>query len=394
MDPDNSAKRDLEQPVDHANEKKAKTKTGENMPETYVEGFHSEDVISKMKYRRLTPCVTKAGEPMHVSILSFGASSLGGCFRETDDQEGINVVHAALKGGMNLIDTAPWYGHGHSETVLGKALKGVPRQAYYMHTKCGRYEADVEKMFDFSAQRTTRSIQESLERLGCGYLDCVQVHDPEYAESVDIIVNETLPALEKARDAGLIRMIGLTGFPLSLHREILQRSKVKIDTCLLYCHYSLNDTSLLDDLLPFLNEKRVGCINASPISMGLLSRRGPPSWHPAPALIKETCRNAVEYCNQRDVDISKLAIDFTLREKSIPTTLVSTASLKRIDANLQAAYHVGQLSPHEERTLGEIREKFFIPLKNASWEGIEVEKYREMLAAAKSGEKVGTLSTR
>ena len=105
------------------------------------------------------------GDPLgrKVSILSLGASSFGSVFRETDDEESIQVVHTALKSGMlrrwemaepvrcthiaeivktgiNVIDTAAWYGFGKSERVLGKALADVPRQAYYINTKCGRYE--------------------------------------------------------------------------------------------------------------------------------------------------------------------------------------------------------------------------------------------------------------
>ena len=92
------------------------------LPSTFVEGFHDAEVVKKMVYRPL------GGETgLTVSALSLGASSLGSAFRETDEGESIAVVHEALKSGINLIDTAPWYGHGKSETVLGKALKGIPR---------------------------------------------------------------------------------------------------------------------------------------------------------------------------------------------------------------------------------------------------------------------------
>ena len=100
---------------------------------------------------------------------------------------------------MNVIDTAPWYGNGKSEEMLGKALQGIPRQvtasfqlllteqstdwcfrsttceqAYYLHTKVGRYEPDIERMFDFTAERVIRSVEESLARLRLDYIDCIQ----------------------------------------------------------------------------------------------------------------------------------------------------------------------------------------------------------------------------
>ena len=80
-----------------------------------------------------------------------------------------------VKAGINYIDTAPWYGQGRSEEVLGRALRQVPRQAYYLATKVGRYELEVGGMFDFSKERVTRSVSESLERLGVEYLDLIQV---------------------------------------------------------------------------------------------------------------------------------------------------------------------------------------------------------------------------
>lgn len=81
----------------------------------------------------------------------------------------------ALRKGINYLDTAPFYGQGRSEEVLGKALKDVPRQAYYVATKVARYENDYARMFDHSAEKTRESVEKSLKLLGVGYLDVVQV---------------------------------------------------------------------------------------------------------------------------------------------------------------------------------------------------------------------------
>ena len=81
--------------------------------------------------------------------------------------------------------------------------------------------------------------------------------------------------------------------------------------------------------MDYLASKNMGLINASPISMGLLSHRGPPVWHPAQAAVKEACLAAAKYCESQDVNISTLAMHFTLAHPKITTTLVSTASLKR-----------------------------------------------------------------
>ncbi|CAH3024773.1 unnamed protein product [Porites evermanni] len=336
------------------------------LPPTYVEGFHDLEAVKKMKYQPLG----RTG--MDVSKLSFGASSLGSVFRETNELESIKVVHHAIKSGINYIDVAPWYGHGKAETVLGKALKDVPRQAYYIATKVCRYEPEVQKMFDFSAERTLQSVDESLSHLGLDYIDVIQVHDMEFAPSLDIVINETLPALQKLKDSGKVKFIGITGYPLENFRTVLEKSTIHIDTVLTYCRCTMHDTGLLD-YMQFFKEHGVGVVNASPISMGLLSSRGPPAWHPASETIRSKCKEAAEFCQAEGVDISKLALYFTLDVNNIPTTLVSTASIGNLQKNIDA---VSQKLTNSERTLLEyIMDFFFRTSGNLSWEGVEVRKY-------------------
>src|SRR3954447_14225837 len=124
---------------------------------------------------------------LSVSLLGFGASSLGGVFRQTDDGESIRTVHTALDLGINLIDVSPYYGATRAEAVLGKALREIKRDRYYLATKVGQYG---EGEFDFSAERVTRSFDESCARLGVDYVDLLQCHDIEFA-SIDQIVDET-----------------------------------------------------------------------------------------------------------------------------------------------------------------------------------------------------------
>lgn len=91
-------------------------------------------------------------------------------------EEAIKTIQAAIRSGVNYIDTAPWYGQRESEQVLGRALKDVPREAYYIATKVGRYELELSKQFDFSARKTRDSIDASLTRLGLTYVDLIQVY--------------------------------------------------------------------------------------------------------------------------------------------------------------------------------------------------------------------------
>src|SRR5260370_5441890 len=242
-----------------------------------------------MEYRKLG----KTG--WEVSVLGYGASPLGGVFGKINDKQGIRTVHTAIDLGINFIDVSPYYGLTKAETVLGKALAALPRDGYILATKVGRYGADE---FDFSAARVTASVDESLRRLQVDYIDLIQCHDIEFG-SLDQGVHETLPALRKVREQGKVRFIGITGYPLRIFRSVLERTEV--DTILSYCRYSLNDTAL-EELSPYLQQKEVGIISASPLSMGLLTERGAPSWHPPPEALNAASARAAQHCRGKRID--------------------------------------------------------------------------------------------
>jgi L-galactose dehydrogenase len=280
-----------------------------------------------MHYRRLG----RTG--LDVSVLSFGASSLGGVFRATDDSESIRAVRTALDLGINFLDVSPYYGATRAESVLGRALSGVPRESYVLATKVGQYG---EGEFDFSAARVTRSLDESCSRLGTEVIDLLQCHDIEFAD-LNQIVDETLPALVKLREAGRIRHIGITGLPLKVFRAVLDRTPPGIvETILSFCRYELNDTALAD-LVPYFHGKDIGVINASPTGMGLLTERGIPSWHPAPPAMVAAARRAVDYCKSVGADIVKLAVQFCVAHPGIATTLVGSASAANVRKNIAYA---------------------------------------------------------
>ena len=275
-----------------------------------------------MEYRTLG----KTG--LKVSALSFGASSLGGVFKPVDESVAIRTVHTALESGINFIDVSPFYGYTKAETVLGKALKGIPRDRYFLATKVGRY-GDAE--FDFSAKRSAASVDESLERLGIDHIDIIQSHDNEYGD-LNQVINETIPALRQIQKQGKARFVGVTGYPLKIFRTIL--SSTEVDTILSYNHYSLNDVTL-GGLLPWLRQKGVGIINASPVSQGLLTNHELPAWHPAPEDVRKACAEAAAYCRSQGTDIAKLAMQFSLSNPEIQTTLVGTADPANIEKNVK-----------------------------------------------------------
>lgn len=257
-----------------------------------------------MKYRSL------GTTGMRLSILGMGGSGYGNVYGKYDEQEAIDGIKFAIDKGINYIDSAPWYGQGVSESFLGKALKHVPRNRFFIGTKVGRYEQDVHKMFDFSAKKVQQGALESVQRLQLNYIDLLQIHDIEFAPSLDLIVNETLPALEELRTQGVCRFVGITGYPLGPLREVVERSKVKISSVLSYSRLTLSDSSLVNDF-EFYKSHGVGIINASPVGMGLLTHAGVQPWHPATEEIKRACKSAIAYCDAQGVDIAKLTTNFS-----------------------------------------------------------------------------------
>lgn len=271
---------------------------------------------------------------MRLSQLGFGASSLGGVFRGIRESEGIEAVLAAIEGGINFIDVSPYYGHLKAETVLGKALQQLPRDGYYLSTKVGRYGKDGVNLWDYSARRAQESVYESMERLHIDHIDLINVHDVEFAD-LHQVVEETLPALVELRDQGVVGHVGITDLqPENLRWVVEHSAPGTVESVLNFCHYCLND-DLLVDYLDFFEERGIGVINASPFSMGLLSTRGAPDWHPAPQALKEACARAAAYCQQKGYPIDKLAVQYaTSLNPRIATTLFSSASPANVKKNI------------------------------------------------------------
>ena len=297
---------------------------------------------------------------MEVSLLSFGASSLGGVFHDFDEKRGIEAVHTALDLGINFIDVSPYYGFYKAEQVLGKALKGLDRSSYYLSTKVGRYGERGVKTWDYSAPRAIESVHESLERLNIDYIDLVNVHDVEFADPRQVM-EETLPALDELVDSGLVRFVGITGLPVALLRQITEDSTIGFDSILNFCHYCLNDDALADDI-PYYKSMDIGIINASPLSMGLLSERGAPAWHPAPEELKHCCQKAARHCKSKGYRIEQLAIKYATSHPDIATTLVSTTNPDNIRRNVEWT-----LAPQNDKLLLEVLE-ILEPVKRVSWQ--------------------------
>ncbi|MGC4043965.1 MAG: aldo/keto reductase, partial [Armatimonas sp.] len=251
---------------------------------------------------------------------------MGGVYGPITQDQADRTVRAALESGINFFDVSPYY--GNAEEVLGRALKGIPRDSYTLGTKLGRYGP---RNFDFSPERAKASIEESLGKLGTDYLDIILCHDIEFVDRGPVI-EETIPTLRGVQEAGKVRLVGVSGLPLSIFTEVL--AQTELDVILSYCHNSLNDDSLLD-LLPELEERGVGIIGASPLSMGLLTDGEPPVWHPAPPALKEAAARAAEHCRSQEKSLAALALGYALRLPGPATMLVGIASEEQVAQNVR-----------------------------------------------------------
>jgi D-threo-aldose 1-dehydrogenase len=143
---------------------------------------------------------------LHVSLLGFGAAPLANLFRAVPESEAYDTVYAALEQGVTYFDTAPAYGAGLSETRLGVALSGVPRDRLTISTKVGRwFKPDGERVTDYSRDGVLRSLEASLARLKMDYVDIVHIHDADhhYQEAIE----EAYPTLDDLRSQGVIRAV-------------------------------------------------------------------------------------------------------------------------------------------------------------------------------------------
>jgi aryl-alcohol dehydrogenase-like predicted oxidoreductase len=273
---------------------------------------------------------------LQVSILSFGASSLGGVFHAVEDADAIRAVHAALDLGINYFDVAPAYGGTRSETVLGKALRGIPRDRYFLSTKIGKYtnpEKYGDDTLDYSRERTRRSINESAARLGTDCFDIIHIHDIEYEgrRHTEWALTEGFEAVAELKAEGRIGAVSFGIYPMDLWHRIL--TTLPVDAGLVHNHYSLHDTRMLE-LLPLAKERGIGLINASPFGSGLLTDRGPADWHPANAEQRAVFKQAADFCAARGTSLSKLALQFSSQHSGITTTMFSSASADSVRRNV------------------------------------------------------------
>ena len=218
--------------------------------------------------------------------------------------------------------------------------------------RSGRYDLGH---FDFSARRVAESIDVSLHRLRTDHLDIVLCHDVEFVP-LRQIVDETLPALEKVRQSGKVGCIGFSGYPQKIFRVLCEQARV--DCVLNYNQYTLQNTRFADETIPLLEAKGIGVMNAGPFSARLLTDAPLPAWLKEPENVKAAARQAAELCRSRGTPLAKLAVQFSLANPAIATTIAGSANPRNVRGWAEWA-----AAPIDEELLRDVQ-AIFAPVKN------------------------------
>jgi len=279
-----------------------------------------------------------------VTELGFGSAPIGNLFTALTDATATDAVDTAWRCGIRYFDTAPQYGHGLAERRLGAALAARPRDEFVVSTKVGRLVVpnttgrsmaevfaipdDTALHRDYSADGVRRSLDASLQRLGLDRVDIVLVHDPD--DFVDQAIGETIPALVRLRDEGVIGAVGVGMNQWQAPLRMVEQTDV--DVVMIAGRWTLIDRSAAP-LLAACRERGVGVLAAAPYNSGLLATDEPRAdatfdYQPADRQKVELARGYAALAAQHGVTLPELAVQFPLRD---PATTAVVAGMRTPD---------------------------------------------------------------
>ena len=299
----------------------------------------------------------------NISNIAYGCATLANIYNPLTDNKSNDIIDFCIKNGINYFDVAPFYGGGLAEQRLGKALNSTNRDALFIATKVGRYtnEESVSGAggyFDFSPSRIEESIKNSMKNIGINYIDLLQCHDIEHV-TTDTILN-ALPILEHFKNIGYINAIGINSYPIQPLIDVIENTQIKIDSVGTYAHFTLINNSL-NNYIPYFQNKNIKIINSSPLSMGLLTEKGPPNWHPASETMLNIVSEIKTLCNSKNENISDIAMKYSLNNEDILTTISGGNSVDEIMNNINS------LNSTLDGNLMKEIEIISEPIKNKLW---------------------------
>ena len=326
-----------------------------------------------------------ANTDLELPVVTFGAWAIGGLFwGGTDDDQAVEAIHAAIDSGIDAIDTAPIYGCGHSEVIVGRAIRGR-RDRLKVLTKLGLRWDSTEGEFHFtfpkpgggevvcyknvSAGSIVHECEQSLKRLGTDFIDLYQVHWPSDSASAE----ETMGALVKLREQGKIRAIGASNYDGAQLADALRFGPIASNQI----KYNLLQRDIEADPLPLCRQRNVGVICYSPMCLGLLTGRigmdrtfnetdirckHPWYQHAARRRVLAALEEVRPIAEAHNATLGQLAVAWVLAQPGITTALVGARNADQARQN--ALSGEVRLAPAEVQTirgvfenLGDLEEK-------------------------------------
>lgn len=308
-----------------------------------------------MEYRTL------GNSPVQASAVTFGAWAIGGwMWGGSDRADAIEAIRASFDEGVTSIDTAPIYGQGHSEVLVGEAIKGIPREKVQLLTKFGMRwdtrqgdfafhttdnDGNPLDVFKYAAKESViRECEDSLRRLGTDNIDLLQIHWPDKTTPV----SETMEALEILLQQGKIRAAGVSNYSAELLKEARQTLAVASDQV----PYSMVERSIEKELVPYCLETGTSIIAYSPLQRGLLTGKIKPDHVFAPGDHRpgtlfyrpENIRRINAFLDKirplagdKGVSLSQLVIRWTIDRPGITVALAGARNAAQAVENARAA---------------------------------------------------------
>lgn len=297
---------------------------------------------------------------LQLSVVTFGAWAIGGwMWGGTDIKEADEAIHAAYHEGITSFDTAPVYGQGLSEEIVGRALKAYPRDKVQILTKYGmrwdlekgefaflskNNEGREIKIYKYAAKESViKECEDSLRRLQTDYIDLYQIHWPDSTTPVE----ETMEAVQRLIEQGKVRYAGVCNYSV----ELLRRAHAAIDLASDQVPYSMVRRDIEKDVVPYCLEHQLGILAYSPLQRGLLTGKYQPDHAfregdtrpDTPYFKPENIRRINAFLDRikpiaqdRGVTLSQLVVRWTVQQPGITVALVGARNAQQAKENARA----------------------------------------------------------
>ena len=281
---------------------------------------------------------------LSVSVVGLGTWAMGNDFwGRVDDDQSVRAIQEAIDNGINLIDTAPAYGAGHAEKVVGKAIHGR-RDEVVVATKVGIIRTEDDFIRNLKPESMEREIDDSLRRLGVDTIDLYQIHWPD----PDTPLESSMETLNKMKEAGKIRHIGVSNFSVKL----LEQARAVVDVVSVQPQFSLLHRKEESSLLPYCAKNNIGVLGYGSLAGGILTgkfREIPtleegdnrdqfyrffqePTWSKVQRVL-DVLRAIAE---ERSVTVAQVAINWAIAQRGMTTALVGAKNPSQARANAAA----------------------------------------------------------